>query len=264
MRLFISVDIEGITGISTWKEAADDPTYEAKKRMTEEVRVACESAIESGATEILIKDAHGDGKNLLIDELPECVKVISGWSNHPYSMVEGLDKSFDGIIFMGYHSPALSNASPIAHTLQPRTIRGIYLNDKPASELTLFSAVARMLGVPIVAITGDAAVVREAQHMDPYVATVATQEGFGGAMISVHPKLTLRRIDYAVKQGIAAIKEGEKAPNLPTTFNLKVIFKKHQDAYKYSFYPHAKQLDETTISLTSENYQDLLAFLLFI
>lgn len=264
MRVFISVDIEGITGISTWKEAAEDPTYEAKKRMTEEVRVACETAVLNGATEIVIKDAHGEGKNLFVEQLPECVKVISGWSNHPYSMVEGLDETFDGIIFMGYHSPALSNTSPLAHTLEPRKIRGIYLNDKPASELTLFSLVAKSIGVPIIAITGDGGIIRESKYMDSAIPTVATQEGFGGAMISVHPALTLKRIAHAVEEGMQKIKNEKVVFEMSEPFNIKVMFKRHQDAYKYSFYPQAKQLDEVTISLTSERYVDLLAFLLFI
>lgn len=263
MRIFISADIEGITGISTWHEADNNPPYEARKRMTQEVAAACNMAIECGAKEVIIKDAHGNGKNLIYEDLPKAAKVISGWSNHPYNMVEGLDESFDGIIFIGYHSQALSNTSPLAHTLCPRSIRGIYLNDRPASEFLIYAGVANMIGVPIVAVSGDGGLIREVQQFDEQIQTVAVQEGFGGSIVSIHPELAIERIEKAVKSGMSKIERPLKA-NIPGVFNLKVSFKKHQDAYKYSFYPNAKQIDEFTVSFTTDDYMDILTFLLFI
>ncbi|MGL5675540.1 MAG: M55 family metallopeptidase [Cellulosilyticaceae bacterium] len=263
MKLFISADIEGITGISTWEEAANAPNHEAKERMTKEVAAACKGAIEAGVREIVIKDAHGDGKNLLYPLLPRIAKLISGWSNHPYNMVEGLDDTFDGIAFIGYHSHATSNASPLAHTLDPRSIRGIYINDKPASEFLIYAYAATMIGVPIVAVSGDGGLVREVRQWDEKIAAVAVQEGFGGGIVSIHPEVALERIEKAVKTGVEQL-ASTQLRTMPEVFNLKIVFKRHQDAYKYSFYPGAKQIDEFTISYTSDDYMDILTFLLFI
>lgn len=263
MRVFISADIEGITGVSTWTEAANNPPYEAKERMTKEVLAACKGAIAAGARDIVIKDAHGDGKNLIYSMLPRIAKVISGWSNHPYNMVEGLDDTFDGIVFIGYHSQAGSNASPLSHTLNPKLIRQMFINDRPASEWMIHAYAASMLGVPTIAVSGDGGLVREVKQMNERIPTVAVQEGFGGAVVSIHPEVTLERIEKAVKTGIGQL-ENPCITTMPSVFNLKIIFKRHQDAYKYSFYPGVKQIDEFTISYTSDQYMDVLTLLLFL
>ena len=264
MKLFISADIEGITGVSTWQEADNTPPYEAKERMTKEVLAACTGAIAAGARDLVIKDAHGEGKNLLYSMLPRITKVISGWSNHPLNMVEGLDDTFDGIVFIGYHSNAASNASPLSHTLDPKTLRGVYINDKPASEFLIYAYAASMLGVPIVAVSGDGGLIREVNQLDSRIPTVAVHDGFGGGIVSIHPQVAIERIEKAVKTGIEQLEDTKCIPALPSVFNVKIVFKKHSDAYKYSFYPGAKQLDEFTISYTSDNYMDILTLLLFV
>lgn len=266
MRLFITADIEGITGVSNWSQAADMPPYEMRERMTKEVVAACKGAMSAGATDFVIKDAHGQGYNLIDHLLPRSAKVLSGWSNHPYNMVEGLDDTYDGIIFVGYHSRGLSNTSPLAHTLFPNVIRGIYLNDEPVSEFTLYAYVAYLLSVPIIAVTGDGGLVREVSQFDDKIATVAVQEGFGAGMISIHPDLALERIEKTVKESLTELKKvgWNSSLKIPEVFNLKIVFNKHEDAYKYSFYPGAKQVDEFTISYTSDNYMDILSLLLFL
>lgn len=265
MRIFITADIEGVTGISNWNMAADAPPYEARERMTKEVVAACKGAISAGALDFVIKDAHGEGNNLIPQLLPKNAKVMSGWSNHPYNMVEGLDDTFDGIIFIGYHSDGLSNTSPLAHTLFPNVIRGIYLNDQPASEFTLYAYVAYLLSVPIIVVTGDGGLVRQVNQFDDKIKTVAVQEGFGGGMVSIHPELATERIEKTVKQSLIDLKTvgWTSSVTIPEVFNLKVVFNKHQDAYKYSFYPGVRQIDEFTISYTSDNYMDILTLLLF-
>lgn len=263
MRVFISADIEGITGISTWKEADYIPPYEARERMTKEVVAACKGAIAGGAKEIIIKDAHGDGKNLIYAMLPKNAKVISGWSNHPYCMVEGLDDTFDGIVFIGYHSPAMSNASPLAHTLNPKKIRSITINDRRASEFLIHAYIACMLGVPVLAVSGDGGLVREVRDIDEAIQTVATQEGFGGGMVSIHPTLAEERIEKAVQIGMTQLGE-HVLTAMPSVFNLRLTFNKHQEAYKCSFYPGVRQVDECTISYTTDTYMDILRLLLFI
>ncbi|MGL4345935.1 MAG: M55 family metallopeptidase [Cellulosilyticaceae bacterium] len=261
MKFYISVDAEGITGISTWTEAADDANEKAKLQMTKEVLAACEGALKMGADEIVVKDAHGLGKNIMHEMLPKQVKLISGWSNHPFNMVEGLDESFDGVIFVGYHSDALSNGSNLAHTLAPHKIKGIWLNEQPASEFLIYAYCAHVLKVPVVMVSGDGALVRTVRKFDAKIATVAVQEGFGGATISIHPDLAAERIEKAVMQGISDL--GKYMIYEEETYTLKVSFSDHQDAYKYSFYPGVQQCDEHTISYTSTDYMDILSLLLF-
>src|SRR3546814_17699783 len=89
MKIYISADIEGVDGITNWNEAEKNhPDYpEFRERMTEEVVAACEGAIAAGATEILIKDAHGSGRTILAERLPDCARLVRAWSGQPPARV---------------------------------------------------------------------------------------------------------------------------------------------------------------------------------
>ena len=120
MKVFISADIEGTTLTSRWDET--HPVNETAKarpfidQMTQEVKAACEGAIAAGATEIVVKDAHGPGVNLDLTQLPECVQVVRNWCGHPYAMVYGVDETFDAAMFVGYHAAAGRPGTPLSHT----------------------------------------------------------------------------------------------------------------------------------------------------
>lgn len=264
MRVYISADLEGITGVSKWEEThKGGQQYDwYREQMTREVVAACEGAIEAGAAYIMVKDAHEDGKNLIHRMLPKDVKVISGWSNHPYCMVEGLDESFDAVIFIGYHSGGNSNGSPLAHTLLPDVVKKVTINGKDADEFLIHAYAAYMLGVPIVAVSGDGHLMRSVKAFNPQIKTIAVQEGFGGGIVSIHPDLAVERIRKGVKKSLDDL-EGH-CFETPELYEMIIEFKKHADAYKFSFYPQAEQVDEYTIRYASNNYMQLLTLLLFI
>lgn len=145
MKIFISADIEGVATTTLWPETekgSEDYRLHAQQ-MTMEVIAACEAASEAGASEIVVRDAHEDGNNLDIWKLPENVTLIRGWSGHPYSMVYGIDPSFDAAIFIGYHSAASSEGNPLSHTesLNPLSVK---LNEALASEFLLYSYAAAL------------------------------------------------------------------------------------------------------------------------
>src|SRR3569833_3342526 len=127
MKIYISADIEGTAGITHWEEAdKTHATYmEFRERMTDEVVAACEGAIEAGANERANKtntkenqnkDAQETKHNNIAAKLPDCARLIRGWSGHPFSMVQELDASFDALLFVGYHATAGSDDNPLAHT----------------------------------------------------------------------------------------------------------------------------------------------------
>ncbi|MDO4549463.1 MAG: M55 family metallopeptidase, partial [Clostridia bacterium] len=119
MKVFLSADIEGTAGIAHWEETEHGKfLYDHfSRQMTREVAAACEGAIAAGADEILIKDAHDSARNIDPDALPECARIFRGWGREPYSMMAGLDKSFDGVVFTGYHSAAGTDFNPLSHTM---------------------------------------------------------------------------------------------------------------------------------------------------
>ena len=109
MKIYISADMEGITGVTHWDEVEHEKPLaynQFQERMTNEVLAACNGANDVGAKEIWVKDAHYFGRNILAEKLPANVRLIRGWSGHPYSMVQELDESFDALLMLGYHSMA--------------------------------------------------------------------------------------------------------------------------------------------------------------
>lgn len=265
MRIYISADMEGIAGISRWDETEKgNAEYERyREQMTREVAAACEGALEAGAEYILVKDAHDRGKNLIHELLPRNVKIMSGWSQHPYNMVEGLDESFDAAIFIGYHCAAYTSGSSLAHTLYPNRVRKMTLNGDKADEFLLHAYICQMLGVPLIAVSGDGELMRHVKRFNAEIKTIATQESFGGAMVSIHPDLAIERIRRGVKKRLEEDISTDKA-KMPDQFELVIEFKDFADAYKFSFYPNAEQLDDYTIAYQSKDYMDILALLLFL
>lgn len=264
MRIYISADIEGVAGISKWEETIKgNKDYDRfREQMTREVAAACEGAIEAGADYILVKDAHGDGKNLMHQMLPRSVKVISGWSNHPYGMVEGIDAQFDAALFIGYHCGVSTNGSSLAHTLYPDKIKSITINGEAADEFLIYAYACHMIGVPIKAVSGDGELMRHVRSFDPSIRTIAVQEGFGGAMVSIHPDIAVERIKRNVKRSLQSEEKFELKQ--PESFEVNIEFIRHEDAYKFSFYPNVEQISEYGIRYVANHYMDVLTLFLFL
>lgn len=264
MKVYISADLEGVTGISKWEETTKGKQdYEVyREQMTKEVAAACEGAMEAGADYLLVNDAHEDGKNLILSMLPKQVKVISGWSNHPYGMVEGLDNSFDAAVMIGYHCGGGANGSPLAHTLYPNRVKNIMINGENADEFLIHAYACHMVGVPIAAISGDGELMRHVRQFEPQIKTIAVQEGFGGAVVSIHPELALERIRKGVKKSLENL--AAYPLKIPEIFKVDVEFKEHADAYKFSFYPNAEQTGPYSIRFTANQYMDVLSLFLFL
>jgi len=264
MKVYISADIEGITGIANWDEANKiKPDYQKySKQMTEEVKAACEGAINGGAEDIFIKDAHGSGRNIIADELPQNIKLIRGWSGHPFSMVQELDESFDALIFIGYHSCGSSSANPLSHTMSSSTYNYIKLNEKVASEFLIYCYAAATVGVPLVFLSGDEGLCKEVNTINEKIRTVAVNKGSGNSVISIHPQLAIKKIKESV-ESILREDINKCKIDLPKHFKMELSFKDHAKAFKISFYPGVKQISSTNVVFESENYFEVLRMFSF-
>ncbi|MGQ9838153.1 MAG: M55 family metallopeptidase [Cyanobacteriota bacterium] len=264
MKVYISADIEGITGIDHWDEATlGQPGYELfREQMTREVIAACEGSLAAGATHITVKDAHDSGRNLIPDRLPEPVQLIRGWSGHPYCMVQELDCSYDALILIGYHSPAGSGASPLAHTYTTE-VSQIRLNGQRISEFHLVSFTAAYEGIPVVFLAADADLCAEAKTYDPNIQTVITHKGIGQSVIAQHPQRTLQAIRAGVEESLRCLNEYQPRP-LPAHFQLEVDYKEPSRAYRKSFYPGCRLVSDSTVYLQVSDWFEVLRALEFI
>ena len=265
MKIYISADIEGVTGIAHWDETEKSKSDYQKfaQQMTDEVKAACEGAISAGVKEIWIKDAHDTGRNILADELPQMIKLVRGWSEHPFLMVQELDKTFDALLMIGYHSFGSSGSNPLSHTLSSSTLNYIKLNGEYASEFLIHSYVAATMGVPVVFVSGDEGICREANKANINIKTVAVNKGVGNSVISIHPKLTVEKI----KESVESILKGDIDKckiKLPEHFKVKLSFRNHTKAFKASFYPGMEQISSTNVVFESDDYFEVLRMLLFV
>lgn len=265
MKIYISADLEGVTGATHWDETdKTKPDYQFfAQQMTKEVKAACEGAIKAGAKEIWIKDAHDTARNIYADELPTIVKLIRGWSEHPFSMVQGLDKTFDALLMIGYHSYGSSGSNPLSHTLSSKKINYLKLNGEIASEFLIYSYIAASMEIPVVFVSGDEGICLEARKHIPNIRTVAVNQGIGNSTISIHPKLALERIEEEVNSVLKSNFQNCQI-KLPEHFKVELSFKKHTLAYRSSFYPGMKQISPTELWFETNNYFDVLRMLLFV
>ena len=265
MKVFISVDIEGVNGVCNWAETETDKRdYEQfRAQLQKEVNAACEGAIAAGATEILIKDAHDSARNLKIDDLPECTKLLRGWVGTPCSMMAGLDETFDAVMFVGYHSPSRSNGNPLSHTMNTTRVQHVKINGVIASEFTINSLYAAYLNVPVAFLSGDLNLTKQVKEINENIVTVATKEGMGAAVLSKHPNVTNKEIreqaELALKKDLS-----KNVVYMPKDFDIEIQYRNHMFAYNASFYPGCKLLGSDKVIYHANNYYDVAVMLKFL
>ena len=259
MKVFISADIEGTTLTTYWDQTRTLTDAKAKphcQQMTREVVAACEGAIAAGATEILIKDAHGKGINIDINQLPECATLIRNWSGHPLSMAYGCDETFDAAMFVGYHSAAGRNGNPLAHTETTQTT-SVRLNGMGCSEFLLYSWACAMMGGPTVLLAGDKMLTEDSKGIHPKLKTVAVKDGFGAMIRCLHPKVACDKIRAAAEEGLKQ-DLSDAVPTLPDHFVFELSYKEHKVAAKMSAYPGCKLVDDLTVRFESDDFMEVL------
>src|SRR5438094_744316 len=183
-KIFVSVDMEGVGGVVS-NEQLGPPGFEYERFrqfMTEETNVAIAAAREAGATEFVVSDSHGNMQNLLVEKLPKDVLVVRS-APRPLMMMQGLDESFDGVIFIGYHASTTNPEGVRAHTMSSATLADVRLNGVSVPEAAFNAAIAGQFGVPVLAISGDDVIVKEARALlgDVEGAVVKWAYGFHSA-----------------------------------------------------------------------------------
>ncbi len=264
MKLFISADIEGTTGITLWDETENGHSrypYFAEQ-MTKEVKAACDGAMAAGADDILIKDAHDSACNLIPAMLPEETRIFRGWGSDIYSMMSGLEPGYDGVFFTGYHSAAGMNTNPLAHTMNRRN-NSVRINGMIAPELMINSLTAAYMGVPVRLVTGDRGLCEWMNSINPNIETVAVSEGRGSGSISIHPNKALRLIREAAERAMRKDAKDCMFP-LPDHFEVEICFKEHATARRGSAFPGVKQTGPYTVAYEADDYLDVLKMFRFV
>jgi len=206
MNLYISCDMEGTAGVCSWQQV-DARNYTPdyfiyQKYMTAEVCAAVDGARSAGATQVLINDSHGPMRNLILDDLPEDVRILFG-NRKPLSMSEGLDGSYGGVFYTGYHGAIGDADATLCHTYSPSVIYEVRVNGVRCSEATLNAGIAGYCGVPVLLITGDRVTIEGAKAQMPWITGVVVKESIGNfAVDSISPSAAQEAIRAGAAQAI--------------------------------------------------------------
>ncbi len=165
-KVFISVDMEGIWGVVAAEQtSAASPEYGAARRwMAEDVNAVVAGLLDAGAGEIVVNDSHGSMRNIVADAVNPKVSLISG-SPKPLSMMQGIDATFDAVVFVGYHARAGTGAAILDHTISGGTIRAIKVNGQELPELGLNALIAGYYKVPVIMLSGDTTTCAQAKSV---------------------------------------------------------------------------------------------------
>jgi len=256
MKVFISADMEGATGVVHMDDIANGrPGYEAaRKLMTADVVAAAEGSLAAGAELVVVCDGHGGMRNIVFDELPERVHLVRGpASSKDLCQVEGISSDFDCALFIAYHAMAGTTPAVLSHTWVGSVIQAVHLNGRLVGETGINAALCGHFGVPLVMASGDAALCREAAGLISGIHTVAVKEAVGQTAAICRPAAeTESEIRAAAAAAVGA--RGSIAPFViegPVDFDITVQLPATAD--KAERYTDVERIDERTLRIRADD-----------
>ena len=245
MKLLISVDMEGISGVVLSDHTSSDhKEYERFRRlMTAETNAAIEGALAGGADEIVVNDSHGSMTNILIEELNPAAELISG-SPKPFGMMQGIGPDIDVVFFVGYHAASGTGAAVLEHTWTGNVF-SVHLNGQAVGETGLNAALAGWYGAPVRLVTGDQSVTAEARALLGEIETVVVKEGITrSAARCLTPRVAHEHIRAAAQRALTA----SAAPFvLSSPLTVRVTFQRAGHADLAEMVPGSVRVDGRTV-----------------
>jgi D-amino peptidase len=263
MKVYISVDMEGVAGIvhvdQTRVNGQDFPL--GRQLMTDEANAAALGAFDAGARAVLINDSHGDMRNLLFDRLDPRVEVVSG-SLKPYSMMAGADLKHDAAFFVGYHAGMGARGTILDHTYSGACVGEVAVNGRALSETGLNALVCGQFGTPVALVTGDERCCAEAADQLGAVDTVVTKWAYTRTSArSLHPAESCRRIRAAARAALKGRKRF-KPFRMQPPYQLRIRFQNSGMADGAEVMPGAERVDGSTVVFEARDVAELFRAML--
>jgi len=258
LKVFISVDMEGISGVVTSEECSrsgSDYNY-FRKIMTQEANAAVSGAVAAGASEVWVRDSHGSARNIFPDMLDPRARLLRDWSGGYKSMMEGIDESFDAVIFIGYHAKAGTPDAIIEHS-SSGTVTDISINGISLPEAGYNALIAGYYEVPVVFVAGDKAICQQAKKLFIEVETMAVKDAIGAAALCLHPSVAQEKIRAGVEKSLRNL-DKYKPYKLKSPYTLVLKLKNEKMVYNGSFYPGAKRTGDWELTYKSDSILDIM------
>ncbi len=211
MKILIAADMEGISGVVNWEQVKPGTSEWQRFRriMTDDVNAAISGALEAGVEEIMVSDGHWNSDNIMIDLLNPRATYNYG-TPRPLSMVAGIDQGVDAVFFIGFHARVGTQAAVLDHTWSNIVVGNVWLNEQIVGETGLNAALAGHFNVPVLMISGDQAVNKEARDLIPGIQTVVVKQAIGRyAANCLHPKQAQKLIQEGARLAVQAFQNGK-------------------------------------------------------
>lgn len=225
MKIYISTDFEGVSGIVAWEQTLEgNPEYaHGRSLLTAEVNAAIDGAREAGTDEIVVNDAHHNMRNLRADELNGAATLVAG-KHKPLYMMQGLDGSFDAVFFVGYHGSISAATAILSHTYSPSAVYEVRLDGHVVGESALNALVAARYGVPIALVTGDRATADESEWFAPVAERVVVKESITRyAASNLHPLRARELVRDGAQRAVARLGE-MRPPSFAQPISMEIDF----------------------------------------
>ena len=258
MKLFLSTDFEGVSGIVAWEQIIEgNAEYEqGRLLLTNEVNAVITGALEGGAEEFVVNDSHHYMRNLHPQELSGKATLITG-KHKPMYMMEGLDSSFDGVCFVGYHGSIGAEQAILSHTYNPGAIWEVRLNGAIVGESAINALVAAYYNVPIIFISGDKVTIDEAQTIAPDAEKIIVKESLGRfAAAHVHPSVACEMLQMGASRAVRNLQE-MRSPVFTKPVSLEVTFLVADMAEMAVWIRGVERVGSRSIRIQSENLLEL-------
>lgn len=253
LKVFISADIEGVSGVvhgeHTMREGREHDY--ARMLMTKEVNACVLGALEAGAERVIVNDSHGTMRNIYHEQLHKKAELILG-APKKLAMMEGINQNFDAALFVGYHTK-MGSQGVLNHTFNGRVIRSIEVNGIELGEFGLNALVAGHFNVPVVFVSGCDLVAKEAKALMPSIhQTIVKQTINRTTALNTHPVLARELIKEGTKSALLACNEISPY-RIDSPYTVKMTFLNTGQADAVEILPYVKKIAPLEISFVCKD-----------
>ena len=258
LKIFISVDMEGIAGLVSGDETSrSGKDYDLfRKIMTQEATAAVEGALAAGATDVVVRDSHGSKQNILPHLLHKKARLLRGVSGATKNMMDGLDDTYDAVIFIGFHAKAGTKDAILEHT-STGNVTDFSINGVSLPEPGYNGLIAGLYDVPVALVSGDLAVCDQVKELFGDVETVAVKEAIGAATLSLHPEVAQEQIRDAVEKALGELQRF-KPYKMSPPYTMVLKMKNEKKVYEGALYPGAKRTGDWEVTFSSDDILDVI------
>lgn len=259
MHVFVSADMEGITGIADPRDVVkgESDYADGQQLMVEDVNAAVEGALAAGAESVLVNDSHSTMTNLPRADLHEAARLIRG-SSKPRSMMQGLAAAHDVAFFVGYHAKAGTPGAVLNHTFIGHELLRVRVNDREVGELGWNAGLAAALGVPVGLVTGDDRTAVEAEETLETVETVVVKDGVDRFTADCPPQSeTLPAIREGAERAVERAANGAfDQPTVTEPVTIEADWSATNHALRASGLPGVERVGGRTTRVECETYPE--------